>query len=86
GFIAILAIYIVSNASFGGPDGGPTLNNELTTLAIAFLLAILVIFFCLILYAVGAFLVYLSPEKDAQQSAEQESDEAVEIISIPEVS
>lgn len=87
GLIAIFALYIISNPFSDGSGNGSGINAILINLAIALLMAILILFFCFILYAIGSLLVYLgpeSPEKDTRQGFRQESDEFVEIVPIPE--
>lgn len=85
GIAAIILFYLLStnalNGPGNGPGGGPSLNDLFTTLVFIFLMAILVSFFSLILYAAGTLLSYLSREKEILQ----ESDEPVTVMSLTEI-
>jgi type VI protein secretion system component VasK len=80
--LAVVVIFVITslpNSNQGGP--GPDTNALLTTMAIALLIAIPILFSFLILYAVGAMLDYLSSEKKPQVV----DDERVEITSLSEM-
>lgn len=80
--IVYLNFFVISNGGGGGQGGpGPDFNQLLMSFALALLMAIPVLFFALILFAVGTVLDYMSAEKHIEEA----SDERVEITSLPQV-
>ena len=85
GFAVIVYLnFFVING--GGDQGAPglNLNQLLMSTALALLMAIPVFFFALILFAVGTVLDYMSAEKHIEEASD-ESDEGVEITSLPQM-
>jgi TRAP-type C4-dicarboxylate transport system permease small subunit len=78
--IVYLTFFVINNAG-DQASSGLDFRQLLISLALALLMAIPIGFFFLILFAVGAFLEYLSTEKNTQEV----NDERVEIISLPEM-
>lgn len=79
-FLAVVVFRVISNAS-DQASSGLNFNELFITFAIALLMAIPIFFFFLILYAVGAWLDYMSTEKNQQEV----NDERVEITSLPQM-
>ncbi len=82
--LTVIVFFVISNISNNPGDPGTGLNfNQLVNILLpTFLIAILTLFFSLILYATGAVLDYLSDEKTPQVV---DDDERVEITSLSEM-
>jgi hypothetical protein len=82
--LTVIVFLVISNISNNPEDPGTGLNfNQLVNILLpTFLIAILTLFFSLILYATGAVLDYLSDEKTPQVV---DDDERVEITSLSEM-
>ena len=79
--LAVIVFLLISQVSSYQANSGQNFNDLLTFFAMVLLLSIAIFFFFLILSAVGAFLEYMSTEKNPQEV----NDERVEIISLPKL-
>jgi hypothetical protein len=75
--LTLIVIFYVLNNTNNGPDAGP---GRLITLFVSLIIAMLAVFFALVIYAIGALLGYLS----TQNSTSEESIAHLKIKSTPE--
>jgi len=79
--LAAIAFYFIATISNNQGNPGQNLEGELISYMILFLIAIPILFFMLILTALGALLEYLGTARNLHES----SDEHVEITSLSDV-
>ena len=79
--LAVIVFFSLSQVSSYQANPGQNFNDLLTPFALVLLLAISIFFFFLILFALGAFLEYMSTEKNLQEV----NDEPVEITPLPKM-
>lgn len=79
--LTIIVYYFISQIPNYQANAGVSLNDLLTSIAIALLIAIPIFSFFLILNAAGILLEYIG----AEQKTQEVSDEQTEIIPVPEM-
>ena len=79
--LTVIVIFIASTIASDQANPGQNFNEWFNTAAFSLLMAILTIFFFLILFAVGALYDYISSEKNIQEVNE----ERVEMTSLPKM-